>query len=254
MDLSLAGKVVVVAGGSRGIGRACAESFAAEGARVVVAARGAEALSTTVSGLHARGAEAEACVVDLESEGGAARLVDAAVARFGGIDVLVNVSGGSSGGTFAENTIADWESGFSRNFWPAVRTSRAALPHLRTSRGAIIHVSSIWGREAGGLSSYNAAKAALISLTKSMGRELLPEGVRVAGVAPGSVLHPGGSWERRMRENPEKIADFVRRELPANRFGTAAEIADVVCFLASPRASWVNGTTVVVDGGQSRGF
>jgi 3-oxoacyl-[acyl-carrier protein] reductase len=252
MDLELRGKVVLVAGGSRGIGRATAEALAREGCRLVVAARGLAGLEALAASLG--GVECELVAVDLFAPGGPEALVERAVARFGAIDVLVNVAGGSSGGTFEANSVTDFEVGFARNFWPALRASKAALPHLEASRGVIVHVGSIWGREAGGLVSYNVAKAALASLTKAMGRELFSKGIRVVGVAPGSVLHPGGSWERRQAADPEGIAKFVRDELPAGRFGTAREIGDVIAFLASCRAGWVNATTVVVDGGQSRMF
>lgn len=254
MDLQLRNKVAVVAGSTRGIGLATARALAAEGCRLVLGARGEEGLAKTAAELRGEGAEVHTLSCDLFEPDGPECLIREAEARFGQIDVLVNVVGGSSGGTFRENQIEDFEEGFNRNFWPALRASRAALPALEKSRGVIIQVGSIWGREAGGLLSYNVAKAALQSLAKGMGRELAPHGVRVVCVAPGSVLHPGGSWERRKKEDPEKIARFVEAELPPGRFGKAEEIGDVIAFLASPRASWVNATCVVIDGGQSRAF
>jgi 3-oxoacyl-[acyl-carrier protein] reductase len=102
--------------------------------------------------------------------------------------------------------------------------------------------------------SYNAAKAALISLAHEQARELAPRGIRVLSLAPGSILHPGGSWERRLRSDPAGIAEFVRREIPFGRFGTAEEVGDTIAFLCSPRASWIAGACVVVDGAQSRSF
>jgi len=115
-------------------------------------------------------------------------------------------------------------------------------------------IASIWGREGGGSPSYNVAKAAEISLAKAMAADLAGEGIRVLSIAPGSTLFPGGSWERRLREDPEGMAAFIERELPWGRLGTVDEVADVVAFLVSPRASWVVGTAVTVDGGQSRSF
>ena len=115
-------------------------------------------------------------------------------------------------------------------------------------------IASIWGREAGGAPSYNVAKAAEISLAKAMAGDLAKDGIRVFSVAPGSTLFPGGSWERRLRDDPEGMAAFIERELPWGRLGTVDEIADAVTFLVSPRASWVVGTCVSVDGGQSRSF
>jgi 3-oxoacyl-[acyl-carrier protein] reductase len=228
--------------------------FAEGGARLVIAARGEASLLVEAKQLETLGVEVHPVAVDLFVPGGPERLIEESIRRFGTIDILVNNAGGSSGSTFAENDLAAFETGFHRNFWPAVRASKAALPSLEKSQGVILHVSSIWGREAGGLISYNTAKAALISLTAGMGRELAPKGVRVVSVAPGSVLHEGGSWERRQKADPGGIAEFVKREIPFGRFGTPREIADVAVFLCSPRAGWVTGTCVVVDGGQSRSF
>src|SRR5205823_7501699 len=133
-----------------------------------------------------------------------------------------------------------------RNLWPAIRATRLALPLLSTRRSSwprdravVLHVASIYGREGGGAMSYNAAKAALISLAHEQARELAPRGIRVLSVAPGSILHQGGSWERRLGQDREAIAQFVRREIPFGRFGSADEVGDLVAFLASRRASWV---------------
>ena len=133
------------------------------------------------------------------------------------------------------------------------RAPREKIP--RGSRARWIHVSSIWGREGGGSLNYNTAKAALISLAHEQAREFAPRGgPRVCSLAPGSVLHPGGSWEKRQKKDPEAIAEFVKREIPFGRFGTAEELGDAICFLASVRASWIAGACVVMDGGQSRAF
>ena len=122
----------------------------------------------------------------------------------------------------------------------------------RRGGGVIIMVTSIWGRESGGRMTYNAVKAAQTSLAKAMAQQLAADGIRVLSVAPGSILFPGGSWHKRQQADPEGIAEFVRRELPFGRFGRAEEVGDVVAFLASPRASWVSGASVVVDGCQSK--
>jgi 3-oxoacyl-[acyl-carrier protein] reductase len=118
--------------------------------------------------------------------------------------------------------------------------------------GVIVMITSIWGRESGGRMTYNAVKAAETSLAKAMAQQLAPEGIRVVSVAPGSILFPGGSWDKRQKADPKGIAEFIKRDLPFGRFGRAEEVGDVVAFLASERASWVSGASVVVDGCQSK--
>ena len=254
MDLGLTGKVALVTGSSRGIGRGIATRLVEEGADVVFSARGAEALDMAVRDATGPG-RAHGVVADVTSPEGAAAVVAAAVETFGGLDVVVNNVGGSGARTIDELDIDDLTDVLGRNVVAALAVSRAALPALRErGGGTIAMIASIWGREGGGGPSYNVAKAAEISLAKAMAGDLAGDRIRVFSVAPGSTLFPGGSWERRVRDDPEGMAAFVERELPWGRFGSVGEIADVVTFLVSPRASWVVGTCVVADGGQSRGF
>ena len=223
-------------------------------ADVVLCARGAEALEDAVGSMRGPG-RAHGVVADVSTEDGAAAVVDGAVSTFGGLDVVVNNVGGSGASTFDGLDAGDLEATLRKNLVPAVLVSRAALPALRARGGGVVAmVASIFGRELGGGPGYNLAKAAEISLAKTMARDLAKDSIRVFSVSPGSVLFPGGSWERRQREDPQAIAAFVEREIPWGRFGTVDEIADVVAFLVSERASWVVGTSVVVDGGQSRSF
>ena len=254
MDLGLAGKVAIVTGSSRGIGRGIATRLAEEGADVVLCARGADELDATVRSIAGPG-RAIGVVADVTTADGAAPVVRAAVEQLGGVDIVVNNVGGSGAKTFADMDAVDVQAVLDKNLFPAVNVSHAALPSLRARGGGVIAIiSSIWGREGGGSPSYNIAKAAEISLAKAMATDLARDGVRVFSVAPGSTLFPGGSWERRTREDPNGMAAFIERELPFGRLGTVDEIADVVAFMVSPRASWVVGTCITVDGGQSHSF
>jgi 3-oxoacyl-[acyl-carrier protein] reductase len=258
MDLGLNGKVAVITGGSRGLGLATAQGLAAEGCSVVIAARGAEALERAAVQIRkgaARGARVIPVAGDVSTPAGVDHLIETAVVECGGIDVLVNNVGLGRGGTLEKTTDDDWREAFDHTLFPAIRCSQLAVPHMRhRGGGTIVIISSIYGREAGGRMTYNAVKAAEISLTKSLAQQLARDEIRVVGVAPGSILFEGGSWWKRQQDDPKFIADFVARELPFGRFGTPEEVGTVVTFLASPRASWVSGTTVVVDGCQSRMF
>jgi 3-oxoacyl-[acyl-carrier protein] reductase len=254
MDLGLASKVAIVTGSSRGIGLGIATALAAEGADVVLCARDAERLDAAVATIAGPG-RAVGVPADVSTRNGAEAVVAAAVEQLGALDIVVNNVGGSGARSFDDMDEDDLRAVLDRNLFPALNMSRAALPALRARGGGVIAViASVWGLEAGGSPSYNIAKASEISLAKAMARDLAKDGIRVFSVAPGSTLFPGGSWERRVREDPDGMAAFVERELPWGRFGTVAEVADTVAFLVSPRASWVVGTCVSVDGGQSRSF
>ena len=255
MDLQLAGRIALVTGSSRGLGLASARALLDEGCRVAICARGADRLEEAATAL--RRADAPGDVLAVRADVSTAEGVDTVVRRtvdaFGGLDVLVNNVGRAGGGGIAEASDAEWQAALDETLFPAIRASRLAVPHLRRRGGGVIlMIASIWGRESGGRMTYNAVKAAEISLAKAMARELAPDNIRVNSVAPGSISFPGGSWHRRQQEDPEGMAAFVREQLPFGRFGRAEEVGAVVAFLASPRASWVSGATVTVDGCQSR--
>lgn len=254
MDLGLRGKIALVTGGSRGIGRAIALGFAEEGCHVAITARTEAPLQTTAAEIERRGVRCLPLALDMTLSSAPAEAVARTVAVLGGLDILVNNVGGSKGDRSLESsTDEQWAQTLDVNLWPAVRTSRAAIPHLKArGGGAIIHITSIYGREAGGPPAYNAAKSAMNSLATAMGRELAPQNIRVNAVAPGSVIFPGGGWERRQQDDPEGIAAFLKRDLPLGRFGRPEEIAHAVVFLASARASLVTAACLNVDGGQSR--
>jgi 3-oxoacyl-[acyl-carrier protein] reductase len=254
VDLQLTDKVALVTGSSRGIGRGIARRLGEEGAHVVYCARGQDALRAAAAEAPGPG-RAHAVTADVSTPDGAAAVVEAATEVFGGLDIVVNNVGGSGARTIDDMDTEDLDAVLSKNLVPAVLVSRAALPPLRRRGGGTIAViSSVFGRESGGSPSYNIAKAAEISFAKAMARDLAGDRIRVFSVAPGSVRFPGGSWDRRMHDDPEGTTAFVEREIPWDRFGTVDEIADVVTFLVSPRASWVVGACVPVDGGQSRAF
>lgn len=253
MDLGLQGKTVLVSGASRGIGNRIALAFAAEGARLCLSGRTEETLVAAAKAAAAAGAEAvETYVGDMTQTAAAEAFIAVAKQRFGGIDVLVNNVGGSVWTPFADITDDEWLHVFNLSFFSAVRVSRAAFPLLEEGGGNIVNVSSIFGRESGGPISYNAAKAAMISMTANLAREVAARDIRVNSVAPGSIIFPGGSWERRQKEDPEGIGKFVEDNIPGGRFGTPEEVAAVVVFLASEKASWVTGACLNVDGGQSK--
>ena len=258
MDLQLAGKAAIVTGGSRGLGFAAAKALVAEGAHLVVCARGEEALKTAATDLQesaTAGARVAFVVADVSTEAGNQKVVDTAISEFGRIDILVNNVGTAQGAGLEATSDAEWQAAFDQTLFPAVRMSRLAVPHIRKQgSGAIIIVTSIFGRESGGRMTYNAVKAAEISLAKSLAQQLAKDQIRVVSVAPGSTLFEGGSWWKRQQSDPEGIAKFVKQELPFGRFGKPEEVGAAIAFLASPKASWISGTTVVVDGCQSRMF
>ena len=258
MDLGLTGKVAIVTGGSRGLGLAAAKALASEGTHVVICARGEEQLQKAVNEIlqHATSsARAITVTADVSTEAGVNSVVDFAIKSLGRLDVVVNNVGLGRGGDLETTSDADWQEAFDQTLFPAIRMSRAAVPHLRQQGGgAIVIVSSIFGREAGGRMTYNAVKAAEISLTKSLAQQLAKDQIRVVSVAPGSILFEGGSWWKRQQADPQGIAQFIKQELPFGRFGKPEEVGAAIAFLASSKASWISGTTVVVDGCQSRMF
>jgi 3-oxoacyl-[acyl-carrier protein] reductase len=248
VDLGIAGKVALVTAGTRGIGLGIATALAAEGVNVAVAARTEADVKRTAATLGGLGV-----VADLLTEAGCRRAVSETEHSLGPIDILINNLGVRAGSSWSDTGPAEFESAFSGNVAVSVRMTQLVLPGmLERGWGRVVVISSVWGRESGGAPAYNAAKAAEISFTTSLAREVGSGGVTVNTIAPGSILWEGGGWHRRVQADPQAMAELVKREMPLGRFGTVDEVASVVTFVCSRQASLVNGACISVDGAQSR--
>jgi 3-oxoacyl-[acyl-carrier protein] reductase len=248
------GRRVLVAGGSRGIGRAIAVGFARAGASVSICARGADALEEARRELaelaELGGGAAHASVCDLSDRAQIEAWVAQAAQALGGIDVLVNNASGFGAG----DTDEGWDASFRVDVQAVVRASRAALPYLEQGVSpSVVNLSSISAlKPSTRTPAYGAAKAAVIHYTTSQAATWARKGIRVNAVAPGSIEFPGGLWEQRKAADPE-LYRRTHASIPFGRMGTAEEVADLVLFLASDAARWITGQAIAVDGGQTLG-
>lgn len=254
MDLGIAGKVAFVTGGSRGIGRQSALTLAGEGTHVAICARDSKALESTRREIQQLGVSAFAFEADMSDKKTPEIAVRTVEQKLGPIDILVNNVGGSLGTSdVLESSEEDFIRVFDLNLWSALRLMKITAPGMRQRGwGRIINVASIYGREHGGTAPYMAAKASMIAVSKHLALSLAKDGVTVNAIAPGSILHYQGSWERFVDNNTEEVVDkFIEQNLPMGRFGWPEPVASTIAFLASAQAGLIVGACVNVDGGQS---
>jgi 3-oxoacyl-[acyl-carrier protein] reductase len=257
MDLQLDHQVVFVAGSSRGIGRAIAATLLEEGASVVLTGRDEASLAKTT--LDLAKPENHTRILPIAGDFTDPRTIAQAflrtVTHFGKIDHLVANLGTGSGKPGWDQADEEWQRLFELNFFASTRLTQAVLPHLFSNPdgGSILYISSIVAVEATPAPlPYSAAKAALVSYSKNLARQLGPQKIRVNALAPGNILFPGGSWERHLANRRDAVEQMLQTEVPLRRFGTPEEIASLAAYLCSPKAGFITGSCLVADGGQTR--
>ena len=255
MDLGITGKVALVTGGSRGLGKQSALSLAKEGCKVSLCARNIDELENVVSDLRKNGYDALGIEADVTTVQGIETFYEKSVNIFGQVDIVVNNVGGTIGGRdFDTTSDEDWINTINLNLMSAVRLTRLVVPDMKQRQwGRIVNIASIWGRESGGGMTYMAAKAALIAFSKHLGLSLAADNILVNSIAPGSIKFPGGGWDRFVNNNTEEVVEnFIKNQLPMGRFGWPEPVGDTVAFMCSERADLITATSITVDGGQSR--
>jgi 3-oxoacyl-[acyl-carrier protein] reductase len=255
MNLSLKDRVALVAGSSRGIGRAIAAELLAEGCRVCLTGRDEASLGKAYGELVSEYGDESILKLraDFTEPGTAKQVIDAILARWGSLHMLIANVGSGKGTAGWDIGSAEWNSIFAENLSASVWLAQAAIPALSGAGGSIVFISSICAVEATPAPlPYSAAKAALNNYAKNLSRVVADQKIRVNVVAPGNILFPGGSWDKRFRELPEQTRQMLESQVPMRRFGDPAEIASLVAFLCSDRAAFITGSCYLADGGQTR--
>ncbi|MCE5252465.1 SDR family oxidoreductase [bacterium] len=252
MDLKLKDKVVLITGGTNGLGLRAARAFAGEGAHVCVCSIDEEETIGRVveelraQGVRAHGIRANVCIPS-EAESVAGETAD----KLGGIDILINNVGKRFGDSLFQATDEDWHKTFDNIVFQTVRMIRLTVPFMRKrGGGSVINIASVsgWLPQLAKGSQYGAAKNSLIFLAEPLALELVHDNIRVNTISPGSMISPDGIWEKWRQKNPDAFETYRRESFPMGRLGSPEEIADVIVFVASPRAYWINGRHIPVDG------
>jgi 3-oxoacyl-[acyl-carrier protein] reductase len=260
VNLGIEGKKALVTGGSHGIGLEIAKALADEGCSVAICARNPERLSTAAKAIERRGAKCLAIQADVTSKPETDKAMGVIKREWDDINILVNNAGG--GGRWGSDSIEEtkeevWSEVYDKNVLAAVRFTRFALPYMRKGKwGRVVTIASIFGKEGGGRPWFNMAKSAEISLMKTLAMkpELVRDGITFNSVAPGNIMIAGTGWEAQKKRDPTAFRKMVNESFPLGRLGSPEEVANVVVFLWSLKASLVNGACFVVDGGESRSF
>ena len=254
MDLGIEGKVALVTGGSRGLGKQAAMSLAKEGVHVVICARTESTLYETVDHIRKMGGHISGFVADISQTDERQKLYESVIEQNGNIDILVNNAGGSVRGDIVSTTDQQWKDLLDLNLISAIEMSRLVIPEMKEKEwGRIINVASIWGREYGGGAAYMTTKAALIALTKNTALDYAKHGILVNCVAPGSIEFAGGSWDRFQQNQPKDVVEsFVSQNLPMGKFGWPEPVGDLITFLSSENLGILTGACINIDGGQSK--